>query len=153
MVTLASYLAVDDVGRVVNHAAVEGQIHGGVAQGVGQALMEHAAYDGTGQPASASFMDYALPRAVDLPFVLAEEIDGVPSATNVLGAKGAGEGGTTGALGAMLNAINDALASAGAGPVGLPATPQRIWQALRVSKRLEHPRRTAEKTARETGPA
>jgi len=130
VVRLLRYVAVDDAGRVLNHAAVEGQVIGGVAQGLGEAFGEVASYDADGQLLSGSFMDYFMPRADDLPML--DVVDcGVPSPTNPLGAKGAGEAGTTGALGAISNAVTDALNQAGAGPLDMPFTPERVWQALR----------------------
>lgn len=133
-VSLARYVAVDDVGRVIDHAAVEGQLHGGVAQGAGQVLMEQVVYDAdTAQLLNSSYMDYAVPRASDMPRIVAECVETVPCATNPLGVKGAGEGGTTGALGTIAGAINDALASVGAGPVEMPATSERVWRAIRAA--------------------
>ena len=129
-IALVRYAAVDDVGRIVNPLLVEGQLHGGIAQGVGQALMENAVYDAAGQLVSGSFMDYAMPRAGDFcPFVLGE--NEVPTMTNPLGVKGAGESGTVGALASVMNAINDALRRAGAGYLEMPATPEKVWRALR----------------------
>jgi aerobic carbon-monoxide dehydrogenase large subunit len=129
-VTLARYTAVDDVGRVINPLLVEGQLHGGIVQGVGQALMENVVYDASGQLVSGSFMDYAMPRAGDFcPFTLGE--NEVPTKTNPLGVKGAGESGTVGALASVMNAVNDALARIGADYLQMPATPERVWRALR----------------------
>jgi aerobic carbon-monoxide dehydrogenase large subunit len=130
VVTLVRYAAVDDVGRVINPLLVEGQLHGGIAMGAGQALMENVVYDASGQLVSGSFMDYAMPRAVDFcPFVLGE--NEVPTKTNPLGVKGAGESGTVGALASVMNAVNDALARIGAGYLQMPATPEKVWRALR----------------------
>ena len=113
---------------------LDGQLHGGILQGVGQALMEHIVYDReTGQLLSGSFMDYAMPRAADIPFFALERRP-TPCLTNPLGVKGVGESGTTAALPATMNAVADALASAGAGNVQMPATPERIWRALRDRK-------------------
>ena len=107
---IVRYAAVDDVGRAVNPLIIHGQVHGGIAQGVGQALLEQCFYDaGTGQLLSGSFMDYAMPRADDFPF-FTTEISEVPSTTHPLGIRPAGEGGTTPALGVVINAIVDALA-------------------------------------------
>ncbi len=129
-VTLARYAAVDDVGHVINPLLVEGQLHGGIVQGVGQALMENMVYDASGQLVSGSFMDYAMPRAGDFcPFVLGE--NEVPTKTNPLGVKGAGESGTVGALASVMNAVNDALDRAGAAYLQMPATPEKVWRALR----------------------
>jgi aerobic carbon-monoxide dehydrogenase large subunit len=131
-VTLVRYTAVDDVGHMINPLLVEGQLHGGIVQGVGQALMENIAYDGSGQLLSGSFMDYAMPRAIDFcPFVLGE--NEVPTKTNPLGVKGAGESGTVGALSSVMNAVNAALAELGASYVQMPATPEKVWRALRAA--------------------
>jgi carbon-monoxide dehydrogenase large subunit len=118
------------VGRVINPMIVDGQMHGGVAQGAGQALGEHCIYDAdSGQLLSGSFMDYALPRAGDLPsFDFAYHP--VPCRTNALGVKGAGESGTIGAIPAVANAIMDALRQAGVEAFDMPATPFRIWRML-----------------------
>jgi carbon-monoxide dehydrogenase large subunit len=133
-VRLVRYTAVDDVGHIINPLLVEGQLHGGIVQGVGQALMENVAYDSAGQLLSGSFMDYAMPRAVDFcPFVLGE--NEVPTKTNPLGVKGAGESGTVGALASVMNAINSALAEVGAPYVHMPATPEKVWRALRAAGR------------------
>jgi aerobic carbon-monoxide dehydrogenase large subunit len=130
-VELLRYVVVDDVGRVLNPAIVKGQIVGGVAQGVGQALGEQIAYDpDSGQLLSASFMDYAMPRACDLPAV--EVISHpVPTTRNVLGVKGVGEAGTVGALAAVMSAVSDALRPYGVAHLEMPATPARVWQAIR----------------------
>jgi carbon-monoxide dehydrogenase large subunit len=130
LVELARYTSVDDVGRAINPLIVHGQTHGGIAQGVGQALWEHCRYDaGTGQLQSATLMDYVLPRADVLPpFTTA--ISEVPSTSNPLGLRGGGEGGTTPALGAVVNAIVDALAELGVEHIEMPATPERVWRAI-----------------------
>jgi aerobic carbon-monoxide dehydrogenase large subunit len=130
---IVGYAAVDDVGRAVNPMILHGQTHGGIGQGVGQALMEQAYYDReTGQMLAASFMDYAMPRADTLPsFVTA--ISEVPSPSNRLGIRAGGEGGTTGALGAVGNAIADALSGFGVRHVDMPATPERVWRAIQAS--------------------
>jgi aerobic carbon-monoxide dehydrogenase large subunit len=120
---------VDDSGRSVNPMIVHGQQHGAVAQGLGQALMEACVYDPNGQLLSGSFMDYAIPRAGDLPSIAVESRD-VPSPTNALGVKGAGEGGTVGAPGAVVHAILDALAPLGVTDLDMPATPEHVWQAI-----------------------
>jgi carbon-monoxide dehydrogenase large subunit len=133
-VAIASYVAVDDCGTVLNHTLVEGQIHGGLAQGAGQVLGEHGVYDrDTGQFLTGSFMDYTMPRAGMLPAVVALE-HSVPSPTNFLGAKGTGEAGTTGALPTLMNAIVDALREDGIHHFDMPATPARVWQALRDTR-------------------
>ncbi|HVY59123.1 MAG TPA: xanthine dehydrogenase family protein molybdopterin-binding subunit [Xanthobacteraceae bacterium] len=134
VVELVRYTAIDDVGNIINPLLVEGQLHGGIAQGVGQALLEQIVYDSSGQLLSGSFMDYAMPRASDFcHFELGENV--VPTLTNPLGVKGAGESGTVGALASVMNAINDALARIGASYVQMPATPEKIWRAITAAKR------------------
>jgi carbon-monoxide dehydrogenase large subunit len=129
-VEIVRHTAVDDVGRAVNPLIIHGQTHGGIAQGVGQALLEHCFYDaGSGQLLAGSFMDYAMPRADALPSYTTE-ISEVPSTTHPLGIRPAGEGGTTPALAVVANAIVDALAEFGVTHIELPATPERIWRAL-----------------------
>ncbi|HKT16930.1 MAG TPA: xanthine dehydrogenase family protein molybdopterin-binding subunit [Stellaceae bacterium] len=128
------YTVVDDFGVLVNPLIVEGQIHGGIAQGAGQVLLENAHFDpGSGQLLSGSFQDYAMPRADDFPN-LSVAFHNVPCATNVLGIKGAGEAGTVGALGATMNAVMDALAPLMITQLDLPASPQKLWQAIRRAK-------------------
>ncbi len=129
-VELIAYSAVEDVGRVLNPMLVRGQVHGGVAQAVGQAIGEQIVYDrDTAQLLTGSFMDYAMPRATDLPEMRFETRE-VPTAVNPLGAKGVGEAGTVGGLAATLNAICDALGPLGIDHIDMPATPQRIWAAI-----------------------
>ena len=130
---LVRYTAVDDVGRAINPMVVEGQTHGGAAQGIGQALYELCAYDPRGQLLSASFMDYAVPRADRLPS-FTTDISEVLTPTNRLGVRGAGEGGTTGALGAVVNAVVDALAEFGVTHIDMPVTPERVWRAIQSAK-------------------
>ena len=131
VVEIARYTAVDDVGRAVNPLIVHGQTHGGIAQGVGQALFEQCVYNTeTGQLLAGSFMDYAMPRAADLPF-FATAISEVPSTTHPLGFRGGGEGGITPALGVIVNAIVDALADLGVTHLEMPVTPERVWRAIR----------------------
>ena len=127
---IVNYAVVDDVGTVVNPIGLHGQIHGGVMQGLGQALMEQVVYDReSGQNLSGSFMDYAMPRAEDLP-VIEVASNPVPTKRNPLGAKGAGEAGTVGALPAIVNAVMDALAPLGVTHLDMPASPARIWAAI-----------------------
>ncbi|MGC1324428.1 MAG: xanthine dehydrogenase family protein molybdopterin-binding subunit, partial [Xanthobacteraceae bacterium] len=129
-VALINYVAVDDVGRAVNPMIIHGQVHGGIAQGVGQALLEHAYYDPeNGQMLAGSFMDYAMPRASDLVSYITE-ISEVPSSTHPLGIRPAGEGGTVPALAVTVNAIVDALSDFGVRHVEMPATPERVWRAI-----------------------
>jgi carbon-monoxide dehydrogenase large subunit len=136
VVELVRYTTVDDVGRAVNPMILHGQTHGGIAQGVGQALWESCAYDAeTGQLLSSTLMDYALPRADMLP-AFTTEISEVPSTSHPLGLRGGGEGGTTPALGAVINAICDALAELGVEHIEMPATSERVWQAIRNARPL-----------------
>jgi aerobic carbon-monoxide dehydrogenase large subunit len=131
VVELVRYTTVDDCGRAVNPMILHGQTHGGIAQGVGQALWESCVYDDvTGQVLSSTLMDYALPRADMLPSFVTE-ISEVPSTAHPLGLRGGGEGGTTPALGAVVNAICDALAELGVEHIEMPATSERVWQAIR----------------------
>jgi carbon-monoxide dehydrogenase large subunit len=133
-VRIDRYAVVDDVGRMVNPMLVKGQIHGGIAQGLGQGLFENLAYDTeTGQLLTGSFMDYAMPRADDMPHM---EVDAheVPTQINPLGAKGVGEAGTVGALPALLNAVNDALAPLGVRHLDMPVTPERVWRAIHAAR-------------------
>jgi carbon-monoxide dehydrogenase large subunit len=133
-VSLARYVVVDDVGTVVNHLTLEGQIHGGIAQGAGQALMEEVVYDReSGQLLTASFMEYAMPRADTLPPVIVGS-NPVPTELNPLGAKGAGEAGTVGALPAVMNAVMDALTPLGVKHLDMPATPARVWNAIQEAR-------------------
>ncbi len=134
-VEIASYTAVDDSGVIINPLLFAGQIHGGLAQGIGQALLEQVAFDeGTGQVLSGSFMDYCMPRADDLPHFKVGEIQ-VPCATNPLGVKGAGESGTVGAPPAVIHAILDALTPMGVATIDMPATPERVWRAMQKARR------------------
>lgn len=128
-VTLKRFIACDDVGNVINPMIVDGQIHGGIAQGVGQALFEEAIYDENGQLTNGSYMDYTLPRADDFPMF---EIDRTvtPCPHNPLGVKGAGEAGTIGATPAVVNAVVDALSSFGVKDLQMPLTPERVWKAM-----------------------
>ncbi|MEO8135826.1 MAG: xanthine dehydrogenase family protein molybdopterin-binding subunit [Betaproteobacteria bacterium] len=129
-VTPIRYVSVEDVGRVLNPMLVEGQIHGGVVQGIGQALLEEIRYDESGQLVTGSFMDYAMPRAVDMPDIVSVCLE-TPTALNPLGVKGVGEAGTVGALSATINAVCHALQPTGIRHLDMPATPMRVWQALR----------------------
>jgi aerobic carbon-monoxide dehydrogenase large subunit len=131
---IVNYVVVDDVGTVVNPVGLKGQIHGGVMQGLGQAVMEQVVYDrDSGQMLSGSFMDYAMPRAADLPEISVTS-NPVPTTRNPLGAKGAGEAGTVGALPAVVNAVMDALAPLGVKHLDMPTTSARIWAALRTAR-------------------
>ncbi|MPZ59539.1 MAG: molybdopterin-dependent oxidoreductase [Rhizobiales bacterium] len=132
-VEVVGYTAVDDVGNVLHETIVEGQIHGGVAQGIGQVLGEQVIYGEDGQLLTASFMDYVIPRAADLPQMSVQH-HVVPCTTNPLGAKGAGESGVAGSLPSAANAVLDALAHRGVSHLDLPMTPQRVWSALQRSR-------------------
>jgi carbon-monoxide dehydrogenase large subunit len=136
MVALVRYAAVDDVGKVMNHLLCEGQIHGGVAQGAGQALMEAIVFDSAGQLVTGSFQDYAMPRAEDFPD-LVSELTEVPAKTNPLGVKGAGEAGATGAPPAIIGAILDALKPLGIESIDMPATPSRVWAAIKARSAMK----------------
>jgi len=123
------YTVVDDFGNLMNPRLVEGQIHGGIAQGIGQAITERVVFDDDGQLLTATFMDYAMPRAEDMPFVRFET-EVIPSTANPLGMKGCGEAGTVGALAAVANAVQDALWPLGLKQVDMPFTPSRVWRLL-----------------------
>jgi carbon-monoxide dehydrogenase large subunit len=126
---LVGYAAVDDCGRPLNTMIVEGQTHGSIAQGLGQAMMENAVFDNSGgQLITGSFMDYAMPRADDMP-LFKDAIHAVPATTNPLGVKGAGEAGTTAAIAAVMNAIADAIPGGAGAHLDMPATPEKLWQA------------------------
>jgi aerobic carbon-monoxide dehydrogenase large subunit len=134
IVGVENYTTVDDVGTVVDHTSVEGQVHGGVLQGVGQVLGEHAVYDqDTGQLLAGSFQDYPMPRADWMRAIVCDEHP-VPTKANALGSKGVGESGTSGALGATLNAIADAVRPLGITDLDMPVTPDKMWRALRDAK-------------------
>ena len=127
--SFVNFVAADDFGRLINPMIVEGQVHGGLAQGIGQALLEHAIYDANGQPVTASFMDYAMPRADDLPsFNLSHTTTLCPG--NPLGIKGCGEAGAIGASAAVINAITDAI---GKNNLEMPATPDRVWRTIHAA--------------------
>ena len=132
-VRVLRYVAVDDCGRIVNPALVEGQIAGGIAQGLGGALMEHCAYDDAGQPLCGTLMDYAVPTAADVPPLELHHLE-TPAPSIAGGYKGAGEAGTTGAPAAILNAVNDALAPFGAAVTDQPITAERVLRAIRAGR-------------------
>jgi carbon-monoxide dehydrogenase large subunit len=132
-VDVVKYSCVNDFGTVVNPMIVAGQLHGGVVQGIGQALMEKTVYDSDGQLLTGSFMDYAMPRAVDVPSFVLEDHP-APATTNPLGVKGCGEAGCAGALTSVMNAVIDALADHGIRHLDMPLTPSIIWQALQAAK-------------------
>jgi len=134
-VQVVRYNSVNDFGTIVNPLLVEGQIHGGVLQGIGQVLMENTLYDEHGQLLTGSFMDYALPRADDAPPAIGVASHPVPAKSNPLGVKGCGEAGCAGALTSVTNAIVDALSEYGIRHFNMPATPQRVWQAIRAASK------------------
>jgi carbon-monoxide dehydrogenase large subunit len=129
-VTVRSYVAVDDVGRAVNPLIVEGQIHGGVTQGLAQALYEEAVYDADGNLVTGSLVDYLVPSAADTPSYVTDRTETLAT-TNPLGAKGAGEAGTIGSTPAVVNAVIDALRPYGVDNLAMPCTPERVWEAMR----------------------
>jgi carbon-monoxide dehydrogenase large subunit len=130
---VVKYTVVDDFGYLINPMLAEGQVHGGVAQGIGQAVTEEVAFDSEGQLLTGSFMDYGLPRANDMPWMdFRAEL--VPSTANAIGMKGCGEAGTVGALAAVTNAALDAVWDAGVRHVDMPLTPLRLWTWLQASR-------------------
>ena len=134
VIEIQRYVVADDFGTIVNPLLVAGQVHGGIAQGLGQALLEHTVYDEDGQLLSASFMDYCMPRADDMPEMEIKFIQDMPCTTNPLGAKGAGEAGAIGAPPAIMNALCDALSPLGQVKVDMPATPEKVWQAIQRAR-------------------
>lgn len=128
--TVDRYTVVDDFGNLINPMLAEGQVHGGVAQGIGQAITEHVVYDEDGQLLTASFMDYAMPRAYDVPWISFTS-EPVPSTANIMGMKGCGEAGTVGALAAVANAVQDAVWDLGVRQADMPFTPLKVWELLR----------------------
>jgi len=131
-VTIEKFTTADDFGKVVNPMIVDGQVHGGLAQGIGQALMENCTYDADGQLLSASYMDYCMPRADDMPFFVVDHSNGTPCTHNPLGVKGCGEAGAIGSTPTVVNAVVDALQSGGhkVDHVDMPVTPSRVWAAM-----------------------
>jgi carbon-monoxide dehydrogenase large subunit len=128
-VDLVTYTAVDDCGNPLDTTIVEGQVHGSLAQGLGQALTENTVYDSSGQLVSGSFMDYGMPRAHNMPVELREAMHSVPATSNPLGVKGTGEAGTTAAIAAVMNAISHAIPNGAADHMDMPATPAKVWEA------------------------
>src|SRR5262249_5134157 len=126
-VSIRSYVAVDDVGRVINPLIAEGQVHGGVVPGIAQALVEEAIFDDAGNLLSATFVDYTLPSAADLPDLVSDRTES-PAPDHPLGAKGVGEAGTIAATPAVVNAVVDALRPLGVHNVQMPCTPERVWR-------------------------
>lgn len=134
VLTIVNYAAVNDFGTIVNPMIVAGQLHGGVAQGIGQAMMEKVSYDASGQPVTGSFMDYAMPRAGDIPLMQIGDHPS-PATTNPLGTKGCGEAGCAGSLCTIVNAVVDALSDYGVDHIDMPLTSERIWQAIQNGKK------------------
>jgi carbon-monoxide dehydrogenase large subunit len=132
-VTIDRFAAVDDLGMIINPMICEGQIHGGIAQGAGQALWENVAYDASGQLLTGSFLDYGMPRAEDFPNFVSELVE-IPAKTNPLGIKGIGESGTIGAPPTIVNAVLDALRPLGVEHIDMPVTPARVWSAINAAK-------------------
>jgi carbon-monoxide dehydrogenase large subunit len=134
VIEILQHTAVDDIGRAINPLILHGQTHGAIAQGVGQALWEHMVYDPvTGQLLAGSMLDYAIPRASRLPS-FTTELSETPAPGNKLGVRGGGEGGTTPALGVVVNAVVDALSEYGVTHIEMPVTPERVWRAIREGK-------------------
>jgi aerobic carbon-monoxide dehydrogenase large subunit len=133
VVQIVRYTGVNDFGTIVNPMIVAGQLHGGVAQGIGQVLMEEVSYDESGQPITGSFMDYALPRAGDIPFMTVGDHPS-PAKSNPLGTKGCGEAGCAGSLATLVNAVIDALSEYGITEIDMPLTPERVWRAIQDAK-------------------
>jgi carbon-monoxide dehydrogenase large subunit len=131
-IEVVRYFMVNDFGTVINPMLTAGQAHGGVMQGIGQALMERTVYDQQGQPVAGSFMDYALPRASDAPDMSVQN-HSVPCKTNLLGVKGCGEAGCAGALPSVMNAVVDALSEVGVTHIDMPVTPEKVWRVLNGS--------------------
>jgi carbon-monoxide dehydrogenase large subunit len=130
-VEVLTYTAVDDCGNVLDHTIVEGQFHGALASGLGQALLETAVYDTEGgQLITGSFMDYGMPRAEDMP-VIRDAVHSVPATTNPLGVKGVGEAATTGAIATIMNAIANAIPGEAGTRITMPAAPEKVWKACR----------------------
>jgi carbon-monoxide dehydrogenase large subunit len=131
VVKVAGFWAVDDFGAIINPMLADGQVMGGVAQGLGQALLEEVVYDpDTGQPLTGSLMDYCLPRADNVPSMVVEYDESSPTSRNPLGVKGAGEAGCCGAPAAIVNAVLDALAEYGVTHIDMPLTPMKVWRAI-----------------------
>jgi carbon-monoxide dehydrogenase large subunit len=133
-IALLDHVIIDDCGRAINPMLIEGQVHGGAAQGIGQALMEAVVYDTGGEPLVSSYSDYAMPHATDVPAFKTARTQ-VPTKLNPLGVRGVGEGATIGATPAVVNAVLDALAPLGVTEIPIPMTPMRVWQAV---ERAQH---------------
>ncbi len=136
VVRIDRFSACDDFGNVINPMIVEGQVHGGVVHGIGQALLEHGIYNEDGQLVTGSYMDYAMPRADDLPSIKVETVKGTPCTHNPLGVKGCGEAGAIGSPAAVMNAVTDALWHLGVKDVPMPATPHNVWKTIAAARQL-----------------
>ena len=132
-VKIQRYIAVDDVGVVINPMIVDGQVHGGVAQGIGQALYEHAIYDEGGNLITGSMMDYTVPNATQIPTIETARTE-TPCPHNLTGVKGVGETGTIASTQAVVNAVVDALSPLGISDIEMPLTPERVWRAMRTAQ-------------------
>jgi carbon-monoxide dehydrogenase large subunit len=128
-IAIRRYVCVDDIGKIINPLIVDGQVHGGVAQGLGQALYEHAIYDDTGQLVTGELTDYALPKASHMPWIESSHTE-TPSPVNPLGVKGVGEAGTIGCSPAVVNSVVDALAPLGVKHIDMPLTPEKVWKLI-----------------------
>ncbi|MEE8284710.1 MAG: molybdopterin cofactor-binding domain-containing protein, partial [Alphaproteobacteria bacterium] len=133
-IRVLDYVAVEDVGRIINPATLHGQAVGAIVQGLGGALLEHLVYDGDGQLLTGTYADYLLPTASDFPSIRVFALEDKPSPNNPLGAKGAGEGGIISTGGVIANAVADALSSMGVEPRALPLSPPRVWEMIRAAK-------------------
>jgi carbon-monoxide dehydrogenase large subunit len=133
---IVSFAAADDFGNIINPMIVEGQVHGGIVQGIGQALLENAVYDENGQLLTGSYMDYTMPRSDDVPSLKVETLAGTPCTHNPLGVKGCGEAGAIGAPPAVINAIVDALKEYGVDHIDMPATPEKVWRMINAQPRM-----------------
>jgi carbon-monoxide dehydrogenase large subunit len=133
---IVSFAAADDFGNIINPMIVEGQVHGGIVQGIGQALLENAVYDENGQLLTGSYMDYTMPRSDDVPSLKVETLAGTPCTHNPLGVKGCGEAGAIGAPPAVINAIVDALKEYGVDHIDMPATPEKVWRVINAQPRM-----------------
>ena len=132
-IDIQRYVCVDDIGNIINPLIVAGQVHGGIAQGLGQALYEGAVYDESGQLLTGSLMDYAVPKATQVPHFETDHTV-TPSPVNPMGVKGVGEAGTIGSTPCMVNAVVDALSPFGVKDIEMPLTPNRVWQAIQDAK-------------------
>jgi carbon-monoxide dehydrogenase large subunit len=147
MVTIPKYVAVDDCGPVINPAIVDGQLHGGIAQGIGQALYEEAVYDEDGNLVTGTMVDYLIPSAPEVPNMILDRTE-TPSPTNPMGVKGIGESGAIAASPAVVNAVIDALSHEGVTHIDMPASPMRVWQTLQQARGREAGTRDADLSAR-----